>query len=746
MVRKLGYLRSSRIDESTGLVSDDDNAERLFAVVGLSLASVTKFTTLALVIIFATSEAKKHLENLRIGVCCWALLSALSTLWIIIEAFYRTMSSQKTQQDDLVTAAPLTASQTEPVIEQSDLGIIMVTDEESEVDLLEDLGAVSTAHKQKEMLLAWLFALVYTIFFVYCVYTLLRYVRDITDTDGDKDDDHKEQTTVPDPDMQYNQKQYNPSNFDSLWNRSNADQGFNSSPSTSISTISSCAGKGNTPHVDPHSYTDIDENDLANSYKSGSMPYPTGQYEISTIAKPTRYDDIDENHWPEQKIQMNQQVTKNHLMAQCISNSNVVDPKLTPGLETLLRNGKRAQLPIKSYDDSRQYTLRKTLPRNPEETRTAQTASMRMDKRPPSKDVGGAQWKSIVSYTDQVVTEPTAVGNSSKVMEAGAKLKVLSQQLDKALYLDNKLSKALTEPNAVGNASKLTESGVIPKVLSQQLERAYHLDKKLSIALQKSASNVTNTSKSQKSPTAANPISKTESCRRPRPNFRSVPIPSNNAKKSGTDKTEQCLATSHFPKTDDQKIQQTSNIPFPQWEEKTTTPVKMPQFIKPLSVTTGMPPINNFRPPTSTDSTGQETFQPPVPPRDHPAHKAHKELVQLTPKPCFPDDNVPDDHQNSINDSTVQGSRRSPSGDLSSSNSSTSIEGSISRSMSFASLNSKDSEFSKNSTLRSSVKCASLASQKKKVRWGNFQEEFIGNNDVGLSLKRNTPAKSEDAK
>jgi len=125
-----------------------------------------------------------------------------------------------------------------------------------------------------------------------------------------------------------------------------------------------------------------------------------------------------------------------------------------------------------------------------------------------------------------------------------------------------------------------------------------------------------------------------------------------------------------------------------------------------------LPPINNFRPNVDNNNNNNGVSdQPPIPVRNHPGHYRcgmAKELVQIGPK---------------------AGSKTG------------SVEGTISRSMSFGSLNSKDSNFSRDSLKRSSLKSASLASGKKKVRWGNFQEEFTPYEVQGLSKKRNTPIK-----
>ena len=658
VVRKLGYLRSLRIEEKLGIGDTNpynDNAERLFAIVGLSLASVTKFITIALVFIFATQEIRKHLENVKLGIFCWTFLSALSTIWVVIEALYRTLSSTKTTAP---IAEPLTS------LDKSDLGVIMVDEGENE-EILETLDSEIFQTKKKEMLLAWLFALAFCGFFGYCAYALFRFVRELP-SEEDAEEDHKPPKEEKPREIEYIQEPYIPTNFNTIstWNRSHPETGFTSSPSTSISTISSSTGSHGKPGVGRR-YTDIDDHEIAQSYKSGSMPYPTGQYGPGHTGlsglKPHRYTEIDEtpNVWSHSKIQMNQQITKEDLMQRCMPSGHTESfPKLTPGLETLLRTGEQSQLPIKSYHDSRQYTLRKTLPRNAGEEIQHQTAAMRMDKRLPSKEMGGAPfvWNEIVPYNDQVLPE------------AGAK-----------------------------NEAEL------PRLLSEQLDRAYHLDKKLTKALVAAECFI-----GKQEPT----MSRTNSSRESRRKFRSVPIPGNGPDPSPL-RAPDPVATVNLPwkevKEEDSQLAPINNFrPRPPGEALTDP--------SPVATLTGLGPVVN--------GVSPETSLPPIPPRDHPGHYrcgTSKEMVKLGGKSSF-------DHEE----------------DHSTSSNSTSIDGSISRSMSFASLNSKDSEFSRNSKKNSSLKCASLASQKKKVRFGNFQEEFHDTVE-GLSQKRNTPAKSRDA-
>ena len=643
MVRKLSYLRGLR-DASEFELTTDDNAQRLFAIVGLSLACVTKIITVALVIVFGTADIKKHLENVRIGAFCWALLSAMTTLWSTIEAFYRSLSLRR------MSAMPLPATIEDAT---SSPGVIMVSDDsEDKAETPEFDGQI--AKMRKEMYISWLFALIYGAVFVFCVFKLVKKLKVVKNAvkQLEKEEKFAEQA-------EFEEEQLKKATLERLFHgRNGMDSGFNSensssaTPSTSISTISSC---GNGKGMSPRRYTDIDESELTNSYPSGSMQYPADGYP----GQPGhRYNEISDPHW--QRVQMNQQLTKEHLMARCTgtfsNRHNTGIPKTTPGLDTLIRNGARKG-PIK-YEDSRQYELRKTLPRNSTDTGILFDksfgqcpAQMKMDQRPPSKDTVGTlpPWNQIPAYIQSEVPPPQS----------------------------EHVSRTATQTESYRTDSINTDESapvpMLPKVLSEQLERAYHLDKKLSKVLEQAEEKMRRNDSLK--------MNSDSLLRKSRPDFRTVPN------------------SSSLESANEENIPTIPNIE-----------ASLPR----AETSSKLPPINNFRPNVDNNTSNKNngvSDQPPIPVRNHPGHYRcgmAKELVQIGPK---------------------AGSKTG------------SVEGTISRSMSFGSLNSKDSNFSRDSLKRSSLKSASLASGKKKVRWGNFQEEFTPYEVQGLSKKRNTPIK-----
>jgi len=642
VVRKLSYLRGLR-DSSEFELSTDDNAQRLFAIVGLSLACVTKIITVALVIVFGTADVKKHLENVRIGAFCWALLSAMTTLWSTIEAFYRSLSLRR------MRAMPLPLKEEEAT---SSPGVIMVSDDSEDSAESAEFDE-QIAKMRKEMYISWLFALIYAAVFVFCVFKLVKKLKLVKNAvkRSEKEQKFAEQA-------EFEEEELKKATLERLFHgRNGMDSGFNSensssaTPSTSISTISSC---GNGKGMSPRRYTDIDESELTNSYPSGSMQYPADGY---PGPPGHRYNEISDPHW--QKVQMNQQLTKEHLMARCtgtFSNPNGQNPgtaKTTPGLDTLLRNGARKG-PVK-YEDSRQYELRKTLPRNSTDTGIAFgkdfgqcPAQMKMEQRPPSKEKVGTlpPWNQIPAYIQSQVP-PTQADH---------------------------VSRATTQTESYRTDSINTDESVpvpmLPKVLSDQLERAYHLDKKLSKVLEQAEEKMRRNDSLK--------MNHDSLLRKSRPDFRTVP-------NSSSLESANAASIATIPNIE-------ASLPRPETSSK-------------------LPPINNFRPNVDNNNNNTVADQPPIPVRNHPGHYRcgmAKELVQIGPK---------------------------------SSSKTGSVEGTISRSMSFGSLNSKDSNFSRDSLKRSSLKSASLASGKKKVRWGNFQEEFTPYEVQGLSKKRNTPIK-----
>ena len=591
--------------------------------------------TVAIVYILSTHDLKtsRYLENIRIGVFCWAFLSALSTLWTIIEALFRSLSLRKLNAE---IAALIGLSEettpTPPVVTPTSVSSTAAT----KIPKTDHLTGIAD-NLRKETTFVWLFSVAYAALAAYCIFQLLKVIRDVAEIYYEEKANIKNLDPTP---GQFGIGQFLPgAKIESIdrWAKGQ-DSGFNS-PTTSISTISTDDKSGS---AGGQRYTDIDEADMTNSYKSGSMPYPIGEMSHHMA-----------HNWS--RVQMDQKSTREHLMARFTGTlpgpgtdivSHIPGLKVTPEV----RPGP------KKYEDSRQYEMRKTLPRNLNERITV-TPEERINKRPPSKGTLGTgqklEWNEIVPYIDQTISDSSQSSASSQ--QSGSDW-----------------HKNAFEPK-------------LPRLLSEQIERALHLDNKLQAALQKTETLLRNSSSTSK-------------------NFQIIE----------KNQTPRFTVLQSEPNPVTQQIH-----PEPEKPEKSVPNKPIPGK---------MPPVNNFKPGGNTldkNNNSQTISNPPVPPRDHPAHqKSQKESVSFKSK-----------------NPALNRVRQTESGLT---GSTSSFDGSICRSMSFASINSKETDFSRNTLGRSSLKSASLASTKKKVRFGNFQEEFTPYEEKGTSKKRNMPIKTQD--
>lgn len=606
---------------------------------------MTLLLTVAIVYILSTQDLKRHLENVRIGVFCWAFLSGLACLWTIIESLFRALSLRKLNLElEALAALKEVTSAAPPVVTPTSV----TSSTSSLADQSANLSQIAD-NLRSETTFVCLFSLAYVSLAAFCIFQLLKVIRDVSEIY------YEEKAQIQNfegpAQGQFGNGQFLPgAKIESIdrWAKGQ-DSGFNS-PTTSISTVSTDdrSGSGGGQR-----YTDIDEADMTNSYKSGSMPYPIGQ---RYTGMDERFHDMNQE-WS--RVQMDQKSTREHLMARFTGTltgtdivSHIPGTKLTPGVN---RPGP------KKYEDSRQYEMRKTLPRNLNEVFKT-TPEERFNKRLPSKGTLGQptqklEWNEIVPYTDQTVSEKSL------------------PSMAECPQRDTETIHRPAEPQ-------------LPRLLSEQIERALHLDNKLQAALEKTETLLRSGSKSNQN---------FQIFEKETPRFTVMP-----------------------PQTP---------VETPQVPELSKSEAKSDEKPAPNKPIPGkMPPVNNFRPGASTTSVltqGSAPENPPVPARDHPAHaKSAKEPVSLKSK-----------------NPAVNRIRQAEIGLTASG---TSIDGSISRSMSFASINSKETDFSRNTLGRSSLKSASLSSTKKRVRFGNFQEEFTPYEEKGTSKKRNMPIKTQD--
>lgn len=150
--------------ETPELQFDDGHLDAIFAFVGIALSGVAGLAAFILLFFSFCFGVAEEVGKVKVGAFSWTVATGLSSIWILGEAIYRTVP-----QDDQVSSS-------------SGLGYIIVTN-------INEVQAPE-GDESKELIVTWLLAGFYLLFYMYFSVVVMSYVHVLSRTSAMTQKDH----------------------------------------------------------------------------------------------------------------------------------------------------------------------------------------------------------------------------------------------------------------------------------------------------------------------------------------------------------------------------------------------------------------------------------------------------------------------------------------------------------------------------------------------------------------------------
>lgn len=164
IARQMGNLKSALSDGSSvpELAFHDGHLDAIFAFVGIALAGVAGLAAFVLLFFSCCCGVAEEVGKVKIGAFSWTVATGLCAIWILGEAIYRTVPQEESAQQGL--------------------GYIIVTNINDVEDPVDE--------KSKELIITWLIAGTYLVFYMYLSVVIMSYVHHLSRSNMMSQKDH----------------------------------------------------------------------------------------------------------------------------------------------------------------------------------------------------------------------------------------------------------------------------------------------------------------------------------------------------------------------------------------------------------------------------------------------------------------------------------------------------------------------------------------------------------------------------